>query len=69
MKKVLLLSMMAGIALASYSDNDDEPASPVIPPSSSETTLTEWTSTQIATGEYIVNGYANVGFRVVRVDR
>ena len=41
MKKVLLLSMMAGVLLVSCSDNGDEPASPVIPPSTSETTPTE----------------------------
>ena len=48
MKKVLLLSMMAGIALASCSDNGDEPGD-----SSRDGT----------------KGYANVGFRVVRVFR
>lgn len=41
MKKVLLLSMMAGIVLASCSYNSDEPVSPVIPPSTSETTAKE----------------------------
>ena len=41
MKKVLLLSMMASIVLASCSDNGDEPASPVIPPSTSETSPKE----------------------------
>ena len=41
MKKVLLLSMMAGIILASCSDNGDEPVSPVISPSTSDTTPTQ----------------------------
>lgn len=41
MKKVLLLSMMAGIALASCSDNGDEPVTTVTPPPSLETTPTQ----------------------------
>ena len=41
MKKVLLLSMMAGVILASCSDNGNEPANPVIPSPTSETTSTE----------------------------
>jgi hypothetical protein len=41
MKKVLLLSMMAGVILASCSDNGNEPANPVIPSPTSETTPTE----------------------------
>ena len=41
MKKVLLLSMMAGVILASCSDNGNEPANPVIPTPTSETTPTE----------------------------
>ena len=61
MKKVLLLSMMAGVILASCSDNDDEPVSPVIPPSTSETTPTELviTDSQQADAE-VFNGSEKV---------
>ena len=41
MKKTLLLSMMAGIVLASCSDNDNDPVVSVTPPVTSETTPTE----------------------------
>jgi hypothetical protein len=41
MKKALLLSMMAGIVLASCSDNSDEPVTSVTPPTTLETTPTE----------------------------
>ena len=40
-KKVLLLGMMAGIVLASCSDNDDESVTSVIPPTTLDTTPTE----------------------------
>ena len=41
MKKALLLSMMAGIVLASCSDNSDEPVTSVTPPTTLETTPME----------------------------
>ena len=61
MKKVLLLSMMAGVILASCSDNGNEPANTVIPPPTSETTPTELviTDSQQADAE-VFNGSEKV---------